>query len=166
MIDYVYNGKMQQNISISKMLRFGLTQGGGPIPRLTGGGNTTHIHQTNGSFIPFDETANKGIASGLLTCAAVLFASTDPNAELGTYVYHALSGSVNIATINNAREFLGNPPAKSIVVLYTFPNPSDDNYVASAQGIVNSGIPANQVLFAPNLPTSHFGSGGDFFIGV
>jgi|GEM_PF-1701502 len=166
MINYVYNGAFQQNISISGMLQLGLTQGGGPIPRLTPGGTTTNIPQSNGLFVPFDGTTDKGIAIPLLTCVAVLFSSTDPAANLGTYVYHALSGTVNNAAINTAVGALGNPPLASIIVVYTFPNPSDANYVASAQGIVNFGIPANQVLYAPNLSTSHFGSGGDTFIGI
>ena len=166
MINYDYNGSYQQNISITGMLQLGLTPGGGPIPRLTPGGATTNISQATGLFVPFDGTADKGIAKPLLSCAAVLFSSMDPNATLGTYVYHALSGTVNNATINTAVAALGNPPLASIVVIYTFPSPSDPNYVADAEGIVNYGIPPNQVLFAPNLPATDFGSAGNTFIGI
>ncbi|MFQ3185284.1 hypothetical protein [Marinomonas primoryensis] len=166
MINYVYNGTYQHSMSISGMLQMGVTQGRGPIPRLTGGGVSTQIPQATGRFIPFDGTANNGIAIPLLTCAAVLFSSTDPGANLGTYVYHALSGTVGGGVINIAVAALGNPPLTSILVVYTFPNPSDANYVADAQSIVDFGIPAGQVLFAPNLTASDFGSGGDTFIGI
>lgn len=166
MINYVYNGEFQKTISISTMLQLGLTQGGGPTPRLTAGGNTIDIPQSTGRFIPFDGTTNKGIARPLLSCAAVLFSSMAHNANLGIYVYHALSGTVGDATINTAVQELGNPPLGSIVVVYTFPKPSDQNYEADAQRIVNFGIPDKQVLFAPNLNVNGFGSGGDTFIGI
>ena len=166
MISYIYNGVYQQGMSISGMLQLGVTKGGGPIPRLTGGGLSTMIPQATGLFVPFDGTANHSIAIPLLTCAAVLFSSTDPDAHLGTYVYHALSGTVSNSAINTAVAALGNPPLASILVVYTFPNPSDANYVAAAQNIVNFGIPAGQVLFAPNLTTSDFGVSGNTFIGI
>ena len=166
MVNYVYNGTYQQNISMSGMLRSAASNGGGPTPRLTSGPPTTNVAQQTGIWIPIGAAAHNYVAIPLITCAAVLFASTDPAANAGIYLYHALSGTVSNATIGTAIGALGNPPLTSIIVVYTFPNPTDASYQAGAQGIVNYGIPAGQVVYAPNLPASDFGAGTDGFIGL
>ena len=165
MTNYTYNGAMQQGLPFSGMISQAQNNHTGPLGLLPPG-TSTYLGEGQGGYIAFDGSTNRLIALGLITCAAVIFVSTDAHAHAGAYVYHAKSGTIPGGTVQTARAALGNPPIGSLLVIYTFPKPTDPNYVADAQSIVNAGVPAANVIFASNLAASQFGISSACFVGM
>ena len=161
MTNYNYDGSLQQNISFSTMVAAAFSHQGGP-QAVCSQPIDVYVDQATGVAVPFDGTTTRYVAIPLLTCAAVIFAS-DQSAT--AYLYHALSGTVSQQTFNTAMAAIGPVPLTSVYVIYTFPNPSDSNYMADANGIANYGIPTANIIYAPDLLGSSFGITSQTIIG-
>ena len=116
--------------------------------------------------------ANIGIANertravGLLTCAAVIYVSTDPGAAAAAWVHHAGAGCVDAGHVVTARHQLGNPPWASILVIFAHPGPGDEGYNASMIKMLAQGILTNNIIEIPNLLGGRFGICNRGHIGI
>lgn len=153
MTNYIYNGAIQPNITFSTMINNALANQGGPQPSCSQPIDVM-VPQATGVAVPLDGTTKRYVAVPLITCAAVIFAS---HQSATAYLYHALSGTVPQQAFNDAMAALGPVPIASVYAIYTFPNPSDANYLADAGQLVTRGIPAANVIYAPQLMGSSFG---------
>ena len=127
----------------------------GPMPLRALAGTPRNLGQTQQAAQAIRSTdGNKTIAFGLLSCAAVIYASTDPNAARVCWVHHAPSGAVTAADVNNARAQLGNPPWGSIIVVLAHPGPHDNDYLRTTNTIANQGVPANNIIEIPDGPAN------------
>lgn len=157
MIQYQLLGGMQNGMSISTLVQSAQTNGGGPTPVLTPGGAAVNLGQGHHQTINFGAAPQKVLAFGLLTCAGVVLASTDPNAAAQAVVYHATSGHLPGGILATLRAAIGNPPIGSLLAVYVTPKPWDHNYNADAMKIQTYGVPANCVIYIDNFPASQFG---------
>jgi hypothetical protein len=164
-ITYAVNGTYQPGFSISSLLVQAQLHGGGAAPTLQHQ-NTVLIAQGQYQIVTLTAQMTTYIAIPLLTCAAVLISSTDAHALPRAILYHAPSGTLPAGIVQQARADLGTPPWASMVAIYAFPKPSDKNYVADALTLEQQGIPANSVVFMPNLPGSSFGINTHGLIGI
>lgn len=153
MTDYYYDGSMQQDTTFSTMVRLGLTNGGGPRPTCSQPIDVM-VREDQGFAVPIDGTEKRFVAINLQGCAAVIFASAE---SANAYIYHAVSGSVPKEQFNKAMQALGNVALETVYVIYTFPKESDANYLAQANRLVLYGIPARNIIYAPELPLGVFG---------
>jgi hypothetical protein len=97
-------------------------------------------------------------ATGLMTCAAVIFVSSDAKALARAVVYHANSGHVTTETIAAALKELGSPPISSLMVMYAIARAWDSDYDKTIALMVKAGILAKNIVWAANLSTiSQFG---------
>lgn len=133
----------------------------GALPWGPMAGTATSLGQTQqaAQAIRSDQSlggARKTIAFGLLTCAAVIYASTDPNAARVCWVHHAPSGAITVANVTNARVQLGNPPWPSIIVVIAHPEAHNNYYQADTNTIAGQGVPPNNIVVIPNVEP-HFG---------
>jgi hypothetical protein len=122
--------------------------GGGPVNNL--GPNMTALSMI--SPVP-----QQTIVIGLITCAAVFYMSTDPDAVAAVWVHHANAGRVTAADVVAARAGLGNPPWASICVVFAHPGPSDNGYSDSMNTMISQGIPTNSIIEIPNMVIPQIG---------
>ena len=155
MLNYDYDGKILVNeITFSQMFELAKDKGGGPQPMVKGG-TFVMVAEGQGKRVAINETDTHYAAIPLLTCAGVIFSSTEAP-EL-FYLYHAPSGTVSKAAFQEAMDALKNPALDTVHVIYTFPNKSDAGYLADANEIIGYGVPKDQFLYAPDLTGSSFG---------
>lgn len=167
MIQYIANGgPWQQGITLASFAQRAQTQGGGPTPLMGGEGPITTLDEGERGVINFGPNGNRLMALGLLTCAAVILASTDPTALARAAVFHAPSGSIPAGTLDGMRGSLGNPTKNSLLAAYVVAKPWDANYNADALTIENWGVPPNRVTYMANLRASQFGIDAQGQIGV
>jgi len=129
----------------------------GPLPRLPTAGPVTNVMQGLTHLLAIGPVVDRAVAFGLLTCAAVIYASTDAAAAPSAWIHHSPFGVVTPADVDNARAGMGNPPWASILVIYAHPKPSDGGYEESIAAIVAKGVLANNVVHIPNLSIPFFG---------
>ncbi len=153
MTDYYYDGNAQQNTTFSTMVNYALTNKGGPRPTCNQPVDVM-VLENQGFAVPIDGTEKRFVAVNLQGCAAVIFASAE---SATAYIYHAFSGIVPKQEFDKAMQALGSVALASVYVIYTFPRASDSNYVAEASKLVLYGIPAKNVIYAPELPLGVFG---------
>lgn len=110
-------------------------QNGGPTPKLISRQDMRMVHQTELDFIDFDFRSPPIVAIPLITCAAVVIASTDPDAPLRGALYHALSGDLDLATIARMHAGIGGPPVASLLALYVVTNEWDNHYNNDAMNL-------------------------------
>lgn len=154
---YTHNGALGQPVNISAFVTSAQNAAapGGPLPYLNGAGVNLGVNATALAAIgPVAQVTN---AFGLITCASVIYASTDPAAVAGAWVHHANAGHVAVGDVTAAIAALGNPPAGSILVIFAHPGPHDPGYAGSIATIVAQGIPAANVVEIPNLLIPQFG---------
>src|SRR5262245_52255819 len=97
---------------------------GGALPRMpiTALGTTVYnlgVHGTQAA--PIGLVDERTLAFGLITCAAVIYASTDPAAAAAAWVHHANAGHVGAGDVAAARAALNNPPWASILAVFAHP---------------------------------------------
>ena len=162
---YTHNNQIGQPVNISTFVTNAQNAAapGGPLPRLTGTGTNLGTHAS--ALQNIGPVAHTTKAWGLLTCAAVIYFSTDPNAVAAAWVHHANAGHVGNADINDAVTALGNPQNASIFVIYAHPGNHDNGYAQSIASIAATGIPANNIIEIPNLLIPQFGINNIGWIG-
>src|SRR6185369_13127881 len=65
----------------------------GPTPgQLPAGGLTVSLGPNNAALQPISPVPGRTLCVGLITCAAVIYVSTDPGAVAGAWVHHANAG--------------------------------------------------------------------------
>lgn len=153
MTDYVYESKYQAGMTLKQMITNAVSAQGGPRPRCKQPVNV-EVYQGEGVSVPLDNSTTRYAATNLFTCAAVIFTSEESNVA---YLYHAASGIVSQLTFNAAMTALGNVSLGSVYVVYTFPQPTDQNYYDDASNIANYGVPVANIIYAPNLGDPVFG---------
>jgi hypothetical protein len=160
-----HNGAMGQPVNISAFVTNAqnAVAPGGPLPFLNGAGNNLGVNAT--ALANIGPVAQITRAFGLITCAAVIYASTHPAAVAGAWVHHANAGHVAIPSVTAAINGLGGPPAASILVIFAHPGAADPGYAASIATIIGQGILANNVIEIPNLFVSQFGINNMGWIG-
>jgi len=129
----------------------------GPTPRLPNATNNYNLGVNQTRLAPIGNVSENTRAFGLITCAAVIFASTDPHALAAAYVFHANAGHVAVGDITAARVALGAPPWNSILVVVAHPGAHDPGYAASITSMTNLGILPNYIVEIENLPVGQFG---------
>lgn len=156
---YTPDGSFGPPRSISNFVGgLGGNNGGGPLPSVMGGyAPATYLGQGQAGVQVIGVNPGSTVALGLLTCAGVVLASTNPNDPPRAWVYHAPSGSLTNNDVANALAALGNVNANDVVAVYAHPNPSDQYYVADATVLVNNGVPNGQVVEIESLPGVIFG---------
>jgi hypothetical protein len=154
---YNHNGTLDRPVNISTFVTNAQNAVAptGPLPYLNGPGNDLGVDATALAII--GPVAQITRAFGLITCAAVIYASTHPAAVAGAWVHHAASGHVTIGNVIAAINGLGNPPPASILVIFAHPGAADQGYADSIDTIVHQGILANNVVEIPNLLLPQFG---------
>jgi hypothetical protein len=153
MTDYYYDGSAKQNTTFSTMVNWALANKGGPRPTCTQQIDVM-VRENEGFAVPIDGTEKRFVAINLQGCAAVIFASAE---SATAYIYHAVSGVISKEAFDKAMQALGGVAPASVYVIYTFPKESDQYYVAEANKLVLYGIPAKNVIYAPELPLGVFG---------
>ncbi|WP_118973211.1 hypothetical protein [Taibaiella koreensis] len=161
MTDYTYNGDFNQGMTFSTMVANARLNHGGPQP-ISEERVNVYVNEGDGIAVPYGEPITRYAAWPLLSCAAVIFASAD---SLNAYIYHASRGIVPLQTFNTAMATLGNVPLPSVQVIYTFPGASNNGYRESANKIASYGVPAQNIVFAPNLSLQTFGINSATVIG-
>ncbi|MDY4297563.1 MULTISPECIES: hypothetical protein [unclassified Xanthomonas] len=153
---YNHNGTFGHPVNISRFVTD--VQNGvvaGPLPYLAGAGNDLGVNASAAQAIGPVPGITR--AFGLITCAAVIYVSTDPNAVPAAWVNHSNAGHVSAADVAAALASLGGPPPASVLVIFAHPGASDPGYLASIGTIGASGIPANNIVEIPNLIVPQFG---------
>ena len=132
---------------------------GGPNPRISNGpGPQVNVGTGAVAAQAFGVAAGKTIAWGLITCASVVYTSTNPGAFALAHIHHANAAHVGPADVVAARAALGLPPWASIMVIFAHQNGAGDvGCAASMMTIVGQGVPANNVIEIPNLLVGQFG---------
>ena len=155
---YTHNGRFGQAVNIAGFVAASQAgpAPGGPLPILNGQ-NATSLAPKQAGLVNIEMAAECTQAIGLLTCAAVIYASTHAAAAPAAWVHHANVGHVTINDVNAALHGLGGPQPASVVVIFAHPGPSDPGYVASINTIVAQGILAANVVELPNLIAGNFG---------
>lgn len=154
---YTLAGGVSGPINIAALVAQGNQNG--PLPHLTSGGGQEYVHQDQNAHQTIDGSEEATIGFGLLTCASVIYASTDPAANLVAHVHHAGAGHVTPNDVHTALADIGGAPAH-VVVIYAHPKPTDVNYAAAIATIAAQGIPAQNILEIPDLWVPQFGING------
>lgn len=154
---YVHNNQFGPPVNISAFVAAAQAAAapGGQLPMLGGPGNNLGVNAT--AAAPIGPVAGVTRAFGLITCASVIYVSTNVAAAAAAWVHHANAGHVGIADVNAAIVALGNPPVASILVIFAHPGAQDAGYNASIATIAAQGIPANNIVEIPNLLVPQFG---------
>jgi len=153
---YNQHGTFGTPVNISRFVAS--VQGGnvaGPLPYLAGAGNDLGVGASATQII--GPVAGITRAVGLITCASVIYVSTDPNAAPLAWVSHSNAGHVSAIDVATALASLGAPPPASVLVIFAHPGASDAGYLASIATIAAAGIPANSIVEIPNLIVPQFG---------
>lgn len=166
MIQYVANGPLQEGITLSGFAQMAQAGLHGPTPWMGRGEPVTKLDQRKRGVINLGLGNAQLVAYPLLTCAAVILASTDQTAPARAAVYHALSGSISDGTLDAMRTSLGKPAKNSLVVAYVVTKPWDNGYHDAAMGIEKWGVPQDQVIYMANLRGNQFGINAHGQIGV
>jgi len=156
MIRYALTGGQQDGMTISAIVRSAQSSGGGPIPRIASG-EAVNVRQSEYGLIRLTAETEKLLATPLITCAGVVFASTDGAASPIAAVYHAGGGYVDPRVLSSIWRDIGQPAPASLLVLYAMPNPIDEGYSGDIRTLETFGIPSNQVVCIERWPTSSFG---------
>ncbi|MGH3874556.1 MAG: hypothetical protein ACRDSR_24135 [Pseudonocardiaceae bacterium] len=163
----VNNAAPQQGISLTGFTHLAQTRGGGPLPAMARGGTSTEVAPRQYKVIDLDGP-NHGrlFAPGLITCAAMIIASTARNAPPRAAVYHAPSGTIASGVLESIRSALGKPRAASLLVAWVIARPWDQGDDSAVQKIVDYGVPADQVTGLESSRASHFGIDSEGGIGI
>lgn len=150
-------GFMNNPMNISTFIQY-VQRGNnrGPIPFLRSQ-TTNNVGTNQTAIVQIANANNLTKAVGLITCASVIYVSTDPNALAVAYVHHAGSGYLAPQDIIDARNVLGNPPWNTILVIFAHPKPTDGGYADSIASLNALGIPNNNVVEIDNLTTGCYG---------
>jgi hypothetical protein len=156
---FVLNGQIGPTpLNILSFIRGAQAHPAGPQPgRLPSGITTVSLtySQTGMQFIR--EAPSKTVVVGLISCAAVLYVSTDRHAVPGVWLHHANAGHVSGENVQSAIHNLGSRPAASIYVIFAHPDPSDNGYNASMATIAEHGINDHNIIEIPNVIVPQFG---------
>lgn len=150
-------GFMNNPMNISAFIqhvRQGHNQGSIPFLR---GQITNNLGTNQTAIVPIANANNLTRAVGLITCASVIYVSTNPNALAVAYVHHAGSGHLAPQDIINAWNALGTPPWNTILVVFAHPNAKDGGYADSIANLMAQGIPNNNIVEIENLTTGCYG---------
>ena len=87
----------------------------------------------------------------LITCACVIYQSTESTM---IHIHHAPSGTIYEEDIHRALTSLGTTNARSLYVIFAHSTPHDNEYQASLDLLVESGIPEDNILEITNGPST------------
>ena len=155
MIQYVLTGGQRDKIKIWDVVGAARSGTGGPTPIISE--EWTQIHQEKLGFIEFGSSDKPIKAFPLLTCASLVIASEHFGPSMKGAVYHALAGSIPDGLLHEIHLRLERPPINSLLALYVFPNPLDDDYVKDLNKLESFGIPPNNVVYIERFPVNRFG---------
>jgi hypothetical protein len=128
----------------------------GPLPANI---QTVRLGKNQAALQPFSgPPESKTVVLNLLTCAAVLYTSTDPAAAAGIWIHHADTGAVSGNDVDKALQNLGDPPPSSVLVVFAHARQPDPVNDASFSAMVDRGIDANSIIEIPRVYGSQFGA--------
>jgi hypothetical protein len=152
-------GKFGESIDMLTFIRGAQKKPEGPQPgRLAPKEQVTElVFERQTRMQPLDGTPSKTVCVGLITCAAVLYVSTDSNAARGIWIHHAGSGAVWDADVDLAlRNLRGRP--ESVSVVFAHLAKPDKGYDESMARMVRKGIKDNSIVEIPWLTFDMFGA--------
>jgi hypothetical protein len=128
----------------------------GPLPANI---QTVQLGPTQAALQPFaGPPESKTVVINLITCAAVLYTSTDPAARAGIWIHHAQAGDVSRNDVDTALQNLGNPPPDSVLVVFAHQGRPDPSYDQSFSTMVDRGIDDHSIIEIPNVFARQFGA--------
>lgn len=155
---YALNGRIGPTINISIFISGAQANPAGPQPgQLRRGITTVNLDTGQTGMQSIQATPSKTVVIALITCAAVLYVSTDRHAEPGVWLQHANAGYVKADDVQAARHHLGNPPFASIAVIFAHQRASDRGYDESMATIAGQGINNHNIIEIPNMIVPQFG---------
>jgi hypothetical protein len=137
----------------------------GPMPGQLPADPTTNLGPNQTHLQPIAAANSRTLIIGLITCAAVLYVSTDPAATAGIWLHHANAGHVAPGDVTAARLALGNPPWASILVIFGHPGPNDPGYTGSMATMIAQGVLGNNIIEIPNMIVAQLGANNLGFMG-
>jgi hypothetical protein len=154
------NGDLGPPINISAFVNGAKMTPRGPQPgQLPTNIPTVHLGRNQGALQPFaGPPGSKTVVINLLTCAAVLYSSTDSAAAAGIWIHHADAGVVSRNDVDTALRNLGDPPPDSVLVVFAHETRPDPNYDQSFSAMVDRGIDDNSIIEIPNVFGRQFGA--------
>jgi hypothetical protein len=153
-------GEIGPPINISAFVNGAKMTPAGPQPgQLPANIPTVRLGKNQAALQPFaGPPGSKTVVINLLTCAAVLYASTDPAATAGIWIHHADAGAVSRNDVDTALQNLGDPPPGSVLVVVALERRPDPNYDESFRTMVGRGISDDSIIVIPNVFGSQFGA--------
>lgn len=139
------------------------------IPRREGTKyNVLTTHQKG--LLTFDANPTILYSSGLLSCASVIYTSTDIHAQACAHVHHANCGTLEPTDIYQAIQSLypensvHSPDPGKIYVVYAHPT-SNVLYGDEIKKLLECGILLDNIVEIEELPTDNFGIDNNGYIG-
>jgi hypothetical protein len=163
---YTHNGNFEQPINITSMIkRVANGVHNGPVPCLLAEQNVIQVHQQEDQTIELSINSICAKAIPLLTCAAVIYASTNPNDKPIAYIQHILSGVLSEQDIKNALSALKTENEKDVCIIYAHPNASDSGY-SEAIHLLEQRFDPNKIVEIEKLTACSFGINNLGMIGI
>ena len=163
---YTHNGNFEQPINITSMIkRVANGVHNGPVPCLLAEQNVIQVHQQEDQTIELSINSICAKALPLLTCAAVIYASTNPNDKPIAYIQHILSGVLSEQDIKNALSALKTENEKDVCIIYAHPNASDSGY-SEAIHLLEQRFDPNKIVEIEKLTACSFGINNLGMIGI
>lgn len=144
----------------------------GPTPYIPGREGTKYnvltTHQKG--LLTFDANPTILYSSGLLSCASVIYTSTDIHAQACAHVHHANCGTLEPTDIYQAIQSLypensvHSPDPGKIYVVYAHPA-SNVLYGDEIKKLLECGILLDNIVEIEELPTDNFGIDNNGYIG-
>jgi hypothetical protein len=155
---YALNGTIGSTVNILSFIRGAQANPAGPSPgALPQGIATVQLTYSQVGMQFIRGAPSKTVVIGLITCAAVLYVSSDPHAVPGVWLHHANAGHVSGNDVHLALHNLGGPPVASIDVIFAHPGASEAGYNASMATIAEQGINNHNIIEIPNMIVPQFG---------
>ncbi|MCC9621252.1 hypothetical protein LPB41_06055 [Thalassospira sp. MA62] len=110
-------------------------------------------------------------AAGLITCAAVIMVSFNPNDPPVASVFHANAGVVDNQDLGQMRVAISNGPHnlvawQDIGIIYAVPRGWDNGYQDQVTNMQNIGIQPNRIAWLESIPIGVFGINSSGQVGV
>jgi hypothetical protein len=163
---YTHNGNFEQPINIISMVkRVAKGVNSGPVPCLLAEQNVIQVPQQKDHTIILSTNSICAKAIPLLTCAAVIYASANPNDKPVAYIQHILSGLLSEQDIANSLSALETKNEKDVCIIYAHPNASDSGY-SEAIHLLEQRFDPNKIVEIEKLTACSFGINNLGMIGV
>lgn len=161
------------NMSISRLIDNANAGQAGPLPVISPqpAPQELWVNQMGEQPINATQEPSSTSAIGLITCAAVIMVSSNPNDPPTSAVYHANAGVINAQTLNQMRATIANNPNNlpawaDLYIVYAVARDWDNGYQQQINAINALGVPNDQIAWIENLPINYFGINSMGQVGV